>query len=169
MDLFLGITLPADLEATCEGYRRAFKAPKTIAHITVVPPFTWESRPEELQGLLEKSLGNACPFQVSGEGVGSFGTRVLFVNVDLTPELAALQQAITAALGQGGIAVDARPYNPHITLATRLDARQFAIYKAELSGFFPKYSFVCSHVSLFRFTQEKRWHKWCSLPLHQRS
>lgn len=165
MDFFLGIRLPKEPEEKCEGYRRAFKAPKTVTHITLVPPFTWERDPEELQALLEKSLASVRPFQLSGGGIGSFGTRVLFVNVNLTPELAALQQAVSAVLQQAGIAIDTRPYNPHITLATRIDAKKFTDYKAELGDFNPKYSFLCSHLSLFRFTPERRWQEWRTLPL----
>ncbi len=165
MDFFLGIQLPKEFEETCESYRRAFKAPKTITHITVVPPFTWQGASEKLKELLEKSLARVGPFQLSGDGIGSFGTKVLFISVNLTPELSALQQTVAGSLEQAGIAMDTRPYNPHITLATRLDALQFAAYKAKLGDFSPTYSFTCSHLSIFHITAAKRWQEWCTLPL----
>lgn len=160
VDFFLGIRLPRDFEETCERYRRAFKAPKTVTHITLVPPFSWDEPKEKLKELLDSTLGKTPSFRVAGSGLGSFGTRVLFVNVDLTPELLALHEGATEALRQAGVVVDTRPYNPHITLATRLDAKTFAKYKAELGDFSPEYSFTCSHLSLFHFTPEKRWHEW---------
>lgn len=44
---------------------------------------------------------------------------VLFVDVHVTPELLALQQAVTAATAPCGFAPEQRPYHPHITLARR--------------------------------------------------
>jgi RNA 2',3'-cyclic 3'-phosphodiesterase len=44
---------------------------------------------------------------------------VLFVDVPVTPELLALQQAVTAATASCGFTLEMRPYHPHITLARR--------------------------------------------------
>jgi 2'-5' RNA ligase len=44
---------------------------------------------------------------------------VLFVDVPVTPELLALQQAVTAATAPRGFTPEMRPYHPHITLARR--------------------------------------------------
>jgi RNA 2',3'-cyclic 3'-phosphodiesterase len=44
---------------------------------------------------------------------------VLFVDVPVSPELLALQQAVTAATAPCGFAPEMRPYHPHITLARR--------------------------------------------------
>jgi 2'-5' RNA ligase len=44
---------------------------------------------------------------------------VLFVNVPVTPELLALQQAVAAATAPCGFTLEMRPYHPHITLARR--------------------------------------------------
>jgi 2'-5' RNA ligase len=44
---------------------------------------------------------------------------VLFVDVPVTPELLALQQAVTAATAPCGFTPEMRPYHPHITLARR--------------------------------------------------
>jgi 2'-5' RNA ligase len=55
-DFFIGIRLPKELEEVCENYRRTFKAPRTVAHITVIPPFAWEEGAETLQELLKEAL-----------------------------------------------------------------------------------------------------------------
>lgn len=44
---------------------------------------------------------------------------VFFVDVPVSPELLALQQAVTAATAPCGFTPEMRPYHPHITLARR--------------------------------------------------
>jgi RNA 2',3'-cyclic 3'-phosphodiesterase len=52
------------------------------------------------------------------EGLGFFERAgVFFAGVNLTPELEALQQRVTAATGFCGFIPETRPYHPHITLA----------------------------------------------------
>lgn len=165
MKFFLGIRIPNELEETCERYRRAFKAPKTITHITVVPPFAWDKSAQDLLKLLEMSLTEVQPFEVSGAGIGSFGNRVLFVNVTLSPELDTMQKTLTLGLKNEGISVDSRPYHPHITLATRLDSKHFTKFKEALGDFSPEYSFPFSHLSVFQFTDAGRWDEWQKVPL----
>jgi 2'-5' RNA ligase len=165
-DFFIGIRLPKELEEVCEGYRRAFRAPRTVAHITVIAPFAWEEGAETLQELLKEALQPLAPFRISGSGLGSFGTRVLFVNVDLTSELEQLHRALARQLRQAGVKVDRRPYHPHITLATRLTPGQFARYQRELEGFAPDYSFRCDAISLFEFTVDGRWREQTKIGLN---
>jgi 2'-5' RNA ligase len=55
--------------------------------------------------------------------LGTFGTfdraGVLFVDVHVTPQLIALQQAVASATAPCGFVPESRPYHPHITLARR--------------------------------------------------
>lgn len=52
------------------------------------------------------------------ERLGCFDrARVLFAEVRPTPELLLLQRHVTRAMETCGFPVDARPYQPHITLA----------------------------------------------------
>jgi 2'-5' RNA ligase len=44
---------------------------------------------------------------------------VLFVDIPVTPQLGALQQAVTATTAPCGFTPEMRPYHPHITLARR--------------------------------------------------
>ena len=165
VNFFLGIRLPKELEARCESLRRAFKAPRTVAHITVCAPFDWVRKPGDLVALLESSLNSTRPFEIKGAGIGFFGTGVLFVHVHLGPELTAVQKRLNWTLRQAGISVDTRPYHPHITLATRLRPAEFDTYRAQLGDFSPEYSFVCSGISLFRFTDQGRWEDWTQIAL----
>jgi 2'-5' RNA ligase len=155
---FLGIRLPRQLENECEMWRRRFRAPRTVPHITLIPPFQWERGQEELLRLIQKHSVSA--FQIEGEGLGSFGTAVLFINVTLNPALDTLQENLSRALQDHGIPKDKRPYHPHITLATRLRPHQFAEYSQALKDYHPQYAFKCSQISLFRLEEHgagKRW------------
>lgn len=162
---FIGVRLPKELEQTCEHYRRRFKAPRTIAHITLIAPFTWEKSREELVEQLRAATRPLAPFQIAGKGIGSFGTRVIFINVNLSAELNVLQENLTRTLKNEDISHDKRPYKPHITLATRLNGQQFALYREELAGFEPEYFFTCKEITLFQLTPESRWQDCAKIPL----
>lgn len=162
---FFGITLPETLEAECEKWRRKFKAPKTVAHLTVIPPFLWEAGLQDLIELGETALSSTKPFPVKGEGLGAFGTRVIFVNVIPSPELVTMEGALARALELKGIRPEPRPYHPHITLATRLDPERFHHYREELEEFTPHYSFTCSEVSVFQFSDSRSWQKVAKIAL----
>jgi len=59
-----------------------------------------------------------APVSIQPEGLATFARPgVLLVTVRLTPELAALQQAVVAATTPCGFTPESRPYRPHITLA----------------------------------------------------
>jgi RNA 2',3'-cyclic 3'-phosphodiesterase len=52
------------------------------------------------------------------EGLGFFERAgIFFAGVRLTPQLATLQEHVTAATGLCGFVPETRPYHPHITLA----------------------------------------------------
>lgn len=60
----------------------------------------------------------AAPAPIRLAGLDFFPRAgVFFAGVSLTPELLALQQAVTAATGRCGFRPEERPYHPHITLA----------------------------------------------------
>lgn len=166
LDFFIGIRLPQELEEICERYRRLFKAPRTVAHITLIPPFSWEKDREELKSVLQKAAHSTAPFQISGSGLGSFDSSVLFINVTLTKELSELQRDLAAGLAAEGISKDKRPYHPHITLATRLNRGQFELYQKQLQDFKPDYAFCCREITLFQFTDKRSWQDCAKIHLH---
>jgi len=162
---FLGIRLPQELEKECEAWRRKFRAPRTVAHITLIPPFGWESEETDLLKLLKETVQGIKPFLVQGSGLGSFGRRVLFVNVELNEDFKTAQDQLAKALERAGIPRERRPYRPHITLATRLTPQQFDRYQKETAGFSPEYAFECNSISLFCFSPEGRWVETAKLAL----
>jgi 2'-5' RNA ligase len=60
------------------------------------------------------------PVEIVLEGLGFFERAgVFFAGVRLTPELVHLQQRVTTATEVCGYVPEARPFNPHITLARK--------------------------------------------------
>lgn len=60
------------------------------------------------------------PVSIALGAIGTFDrVGVLFVDVRVSPQLLALQQAVTAATAPCGFTPETRPYHPHITLARR--------------------------------------------------
>lgn len=107
------------------AFRRhgAMAAMKSPPHITLVPPFWWPA--DALDTLSAHAAGfRFTPESVSVrlEGFGHFGKRVLYVHVEPSQELQALQEAfgIHMRLHAGkAMTPDDRPFHPHVTIATR--------------------------------------------------
>ncbi|NLJ85879.1 MAG: 2'-5' RNA ligase family protein [Firmicutes bacterium] len=168
-DVFIGITLPEDFHQEVEVWRRRFAAPKTVPHITVIPPFRWPASRDDLEEEVKKSLEGLSPFLVATNGVGRFGRRVIFIAVAPSPAIMALHQKLRKGLslederrGRG------RPYHPHITLATRLSPGEFNTYVEELAGYEPQEEFTCGHVAIFKMVTQgsiRRWQVWKEVPL----
>lgn len=96
---------------------------KSPAHITLIPPF-WLAPDKEqlLLSELKKLAATAAPFALRTTGFDSFGKRTFFIALEAS---SALQQLKVAAddVFTGNPAFElkkeARPFHPHITLATR--------------------------------------------------
>ncbi|HHY10663.1 MAG TPA: 2'-5' RNA ligase family protein [Firmicutes bacterium] len=162
---FLGIGLPRELAAECEAWRRLFQAPRTKAHITLIPPFMWEEKKGDLKAILEESTGALKPFTITGAGLGSFGRRVIFINVQPTTQLARLRSKLAESLKAHGIPKEGRRYKPHITLASRLNRAEFDRFQKELENYRPAYSFECSEITVFEFSAAGSWEEKCRIPL----
>lgn len=156
---FLGVTLPPKLDKPWEKWRRQFKAPRTPVHLTLVAPFTWEHGLDELKSILQATIGKTKSFPITGCGIGFFGTRVIYIKVDLSKELHNLQNSLVERLETRGVSGESRSFRPHITLATRLDTQQFHQYSQALEGFSPLYSFDCTQVTVFELTKTSGWQK----------
>lgn len=67
---------------------------------------------------LDSALGQVhfAPFCLELDRIGSFNNRLLWLGCGLSEPLVALHQEIGRALCAIGMAVDARPFTPHVTL-----------------------------------------------------
>ncbi len=108
------------------GSRKAFHSPP---HITMQPPFEWESQRIALvQDALAEFGATHLPVPVLLRGFGAFPPKVIYVHVVKTPELMALQPALVAHL-QAILHLPPSPhasFTPHMTVAFRdLAPKQF--------------------------------------------
>ncbi len=125
MRLFVGISLAdavhGELAAVVARLRpRAgnlrWTAPESW-HITL--QFLGEVRPDKYECVAAR-LGEVrgAPVPVRLEALGTFDRAgIVHAGVEVTEELALLQQRVMASTAQCGFAPDTRPFHPHITLA----------------------------------------------------
>jgi RNA 2',3'-cyclic 3'-phosphodiesterase len=125
MRLFVGIPLATvtsdelaaisvQLRSAGDGLR--WSAPESW-HITL--QFLGSASGEQCEALIAR-LGEVRrpPVPIQLEGLSCFDRAgVFFAGVRLTPELVSLQESVTAATKPCGFIPEARPYQPHITLA----------------------------------------------------
>lgn len=133
MRLFIGVPLAV---ATADELAIEMKRLRTIAS-----PDSLRWSAEESWHITLQFLGSTTPEQypcLAAElrklrhmpvviGLGALGTfdraGILYVDVEVTPELASLQQTVVAATASCGFRPEDRPYHPHITLARRKGKR----------------------------------------------
>jgi 2'-5' RNA ligase len=117
--LFTAISLPPAIYTALAGLQPApasslrLVAPEQM-HVTL--HFIGEAEIERIASLLRAIAMPACEVMVSGVGQFSQGA-VLWAGVQANAALLELHTAIGTALAAGGIAIETRPYRPHITLA----------------------------------------------------
>jgi 2'-5' RNA ligase len=123
MRLFTAIDLPAEMLEKLSEFPERLRplaklhwSPMENLHITTKFIGEWpEGRFEEMK----KELGSvkiASPIRISVRGVGSF-PRAFWAGVDGGEPLANLARATDDAVERLGVAVEKRPYTPHLTLA----------------------------------------------------
>jgi 2'-5' RNA ligase len=131
MSLFVALRLPdavvADLAAAhsalppelAAGYPGLRWVPPQNWHVTVA--FLGDLAPGRLADLetrLARAAGRHSPMTLSLGGSGHFGSRVLYVGVG--GDRVALERvaaSVSAAARRAKVAVEERPYRPHLTLA----------------------------------------------------
>lgn len=99
---------------------RSSRALRSPPHITLIPPFRWpEARAVELDAALESFVLKEQPFRLGLQNFNCFAPRVIFVDVERTTELQALQYRLETCLTEelGLEAKSRRDFNPHVTVA----------------------------------------------------
>ena len=121
--LFVAIELPEpvrlelrDLQPAAAGVR-----PTKAENLHLTLHFIGDASPEPLCEALAPISNAVSPFSLELAGVGRFtarGANVIFwVGVRMTPELLKLHTDVGRLLGEAGVAIETRPYSPHITIA----------------------------------------------------
>lgn len=136
---------------TLTGSRNAVRLP---AHITLLPP--WRQA-EELELLMRTSLREFAAtqeaFEVGLENFDWFGNRTLFVRVTEAASLKACHAALAewCVARLPNIPREARPFTPHMTLATRdLPPSQVSELRTLFQARTYAASFEASSLQLFR-------------------
>lgn len=97
-------------------------AQKSPPHITLQPPFRWgQDQLFQLKTTLNQFAHHQRAIPITLSGFGAFPPRVIYIHVEKTPEILALQKALMDYLEQQFNLVDptakSRPFVPHITVA----------------------------------------------------
>lgn len=129
MRLFVGIPLPVGTAAALAAIVNQFgskAAPNNLRwsareswHITL--QFLGSTKPDQYECLIPRLRQiRHAPVTIQLGNLGIFDRAgILYLDVHVTPELTALQQAVTIATAPCGFTPEERPYHPHITLARR--------------------------------------------------
>ena len=128
--LFAGLALPEDLRSRLAVLQGGIDGARWVAsenmHITLrFIGEVDEITAEEIDGALSRLT--ASPLNISLSGAGRFNSRnkprAVWVGVEKTPDLMALQEKVDRAIINIGLPPEGRKYMPHVTLARMKNAR----------------------------------------------
>ncbi len=147
------------------GVKYALKSP---AHITVKMPFSYnEAKEEILVAKIQEFLKLQGSFLVRIIGVGTFGNRVIYLDIEKSQELATLQASLKLFCKKELNLVDElsdRNYQPHMTLAFKdLKPTRFE----EVLGWIERNAFLaefCAAELVLLKRKEGRWVLHRSIP-----
>jgi 2'-5' RNA ligase len=165
---FVALLPPAEIQAYANRViqdltqRYRTRTSHSPPHITLQPPFLFA--PERLSALiasLQHFANEQAAVPVFLSNFAAFAPRVLYLNVVKTPELLALQAALSHRLVTDGI-IDAsqqeqRPFVPHLTVASRNMTRQiFRQAWLELQTQTVEFQFMAEQLTLLIYVGQ-RW------------
>lgn len=127
---FAALVLPNALNEAIQVFKNLMRdrwgcsvALKSPAHITLIPPFWMD---ETLTASLQHDLDNLCssvpPFSVTMHHFSAFKPRTIFIEPVLHEPLKKLKETVDLFCKTHvhySAKPDARPFHPHITIATR--------------------------------------------------
>jgi RNA 2',3'-cyclic 3'-phosphodiesterase len=131
--LFIGIPLSDDttqeLTAAVNRLQSTANQPAARGNLRWSAPDSWHitlqflgsSAPQRYECVTTRLRTlHQSPVSIALGAIGTFDRAgVLFVEINVSPQLATLQQTVTAATTPCGFTPETRPYRPHITLARR--------------------------------------------------
>lgn len=140
--------------------RHAFKSPP---HVTLQPPFKWtDAHLPILEECLQEFAVTKNSIPITLDGYGAFIPHVIYINVEKTSNLLALQSELIAHLeNQLGI-VDkiskTRSFTPHMTVAFKdLKRKNFQSAWQEFEGRELHREFTADKLTLL-IHEDKSWH-----------
>lgn len=136
-------------------------------HISVKAPFVQRGTGAWVSEALEEVAESFDPFELALCGMASFGTNVIYVRVEESPELRRLHDALVESLTGYVETLNERyegnGYTPHLTIADKLTADDYTAARRVLNGYFPRRRFEVDAIHLLR--GRGRWVITRSYPL----
>jgi 2'-5' RNA ligase len=156
--LFVAIDLPENarerIANLCTGVRGARWVRFEQLHLTL--RFIGDATDRQFHAIEEAlSCVRGTPFEIRLVGVGHFPPRgrprVLWVGIEPSSELLALQESVERNLQKAGIAPERRKFHPHITVARLRDgaSAQDIIPFLSANGMFALESFTVNEFRLY--------------------
>lgn len=127
---FIAVELPADVQAQLDSVIQRLRAARAaavrwvpVSNIHLTLKFLGDSDPADLTrlgGLLEGIAARCRPAELVVGGLGCFPNnrqpRVIWVGMQIPPQIKEMQQSTEAAAQRIGYAREERPFSPHLTL-----------------------------------------------------
>lgn len=127
---------------------------RSPAHITLIPPF---NAPVSIEPVVNKELlaiaSGLQPFEITVSDFDFFSPRVVFMNVQVSPELKSLKNNVEDRMLEIGLPIktETRPFHPHITIANRdLKKEDFPAAKKYFQQLKFKDQFIFENIVLLR-------------------
>ena len=165
---YIAIVAPEEINQQVLKWKNYFKenfgctvALKSPAHITFIPPFWMDGKLENdlIQSVLNFSRSKN-KFEIALKDFAAFKPKVIFVDIEKSEKLAEIQKSFSEFIlseNKFPLKKDDRPFQPHITIATR-DLYKKAFYEAWEVFCKKKYKapWIVNGVSLLRHNK-KNW------------
>jgi 2'-5' RNA ligase len=174
---FIALLPPAELQAEVTAIKQDFAdrygsshALKSPPHVTLQAPFKWVE--EDLDRLTEPLRQFARfhdPISIALSGFGAFPPRVIYIDVEKTPELLQVQAELALDLERRlGIVDDrarGRAFSPHMTVAFKdLKRQAFKAAWPEFRDLPFAAQFTVSELTLL-LHRDRQWHIYTQFPL----
>jgi len=151
--------------------RAALRSPP---HITLQAPFEWDlAEQPSLSHALAEFAQRQIPVPIQLKGFGAFPPRVIYLHVERTPVLLAIQTALAEEMERRFAIRDprakTRPFRPHMTVGFRdLSRENFRRAWAEFESQSVEFEFTVPNLTLL-LHDGRRWNAVEDFPLLGRS
>ncbi len=161
----IAVILPKDFAEKIFALQKKFKTPAwniTVGpHITLMPPARAMASMKTAALQLRDLARELKEFEIEVSGIGFFknASKTIFAKVELSESILTLRQALAEAAPKFMDFRSENPeFHPHITIANKLDDKNFRPVLLEIQKEFKGFKFLCNNFSLL--TKSPKIPKW---------